>query len=78
MEAVLATLAVAALMLVALVLLAASWPRSSRLGGYRSWRGGRESDARSDDTVGGTREDDDAWRWRPDREDSATRLRRRR
>ena len=64
MEALVATLAVVLLMIGALALVAKTWPRSSRLGGYRA----REQDGSTatDETPRDTqREDDDAhWNWR--------------
>ena len=66
MEAVLATLAVVLLMVGALTLLARSWPRSSRLGGYRAWTRGGSPDRPAQDQERGdaVREDDDVrWHW---------------
>ena len=64
MEALLLTLGVILLMVGTLVLLARTWPRSSRLGGFRAGRGaGREAEGGSD-TDATVPEDDDAhWRW---------------
>jgi len=60
-DAVLLTIAMAGLMVLVLGLVARSWPRSSRLGGYRA----------SGDASGPgeppVREDDDArWQWKRD------------
>jgi hypothetical protein len=66
MEAVLATFAVVLLMIGALALLARSWPRSSRLGGYRAWTHARPSDrpAQAQERGEAVREDDDVrWHW---------------
>ena len=58
MEALLLTIAMAALMVVVLALVARSWPRSSGLGGYRT-RTPAAGDPRPP-----VREDDDAqWNW---------------
>jgi hypothetical protein len=64
MEALAATLAVVLLMVGALALMARTWPRSSRLGGYRARA--KDGSAATDETPGvAGREDDDAhWNWR--------------
>ena len=71
MEALLATLALLALIGVALVVMGRSWPSSYRRGGFRTWtRGGSGDDpslAEERGESGG--EDDDAhWHW-PERDD---------
>ena len=65
MEGLIATLLVAGLMAVALALLAKTWPRSSKLGGYRAGLRGRRDPESGDPTgEGGIPEDDDVhWRW---------------
>ncbi len=66
MEAVLATFAIVLLMIGALALLARSWPRSSRLGGYRAWTRAGASDrpAQAQERGESAREDDDVrWHW---------------
>lgn len=67
MDAWLATLAVVGLMVLALVLLARTWPRSSRGGGYRAGRGAGHaagSDAAAEPPAP---EDDDVhWSWPED------------
>jgi hypothetical protein len=64
MEALAATLAVVLLMVGALALMARTWPRSSRLGGYRAR--GKDGSSATDEMPGDARrEDDDArWNWR--------------
>jgi hypothetical protein len=63
MEALAATLAVVLLMVGALALVARTWPRSSRLGGYRAR--GEDGSTPAEGTPGDVRrEDDDAhWDW---------------
>ena len=64
MEAVLATVALLSLLVLALVMLSRTWVRSSRLGGYRATHG---TDERTDEPEQGPQvpEDDDArWHWR--------------
>jgi hypothetical protein len=65
MDALLMTAAVIGLMIGALVLLGRTWPRSSRLGGYRAGRGaGHEGGGGDAGADAGVPEDDDAhWRW---------------
>ena len=65
MDALLLTAALIGLMIGALVLLGRTWPRSSRLGGYRAGRGaGHEAGSGDADADSGVPEDDDAhWRW---------------
>jgi hypothetical protein len=64
MEALLMTAALVGLMIGALVLLGRSWPRSSRLGGFRAGRGAGHDSASGPDADAGAHEDDDAhWRW---------------
>ena len=66
MEAVLMTLVVILLMVAALVMLAWSWPPSSRLGGYRAMVRGGAQDRPAQAREGGeaNREEDDIrWRW---------------
>jgi hypothetical protein len=61
MEGLVFTLVVVALMVVAIVVLGRSWPRSSRIGGYRAKRDGGAPAASGEPPV---REDDDAgWNW---------------
>ena len=58
------TAAVIGLMVGALVLLARTWPRSSRLGGYRAGRGaGREAGDGRDADAGVPEDDEAPWRW---------------
>jgi hypothetical protein len=64
MEALLLTLGVVLLMVGTLVLLSRSWPRSSRLGGFRAGRGAGHDAGSGPDPDAGVPEDDDAhWRW---------------
>jgi len=65
MDALLMTAALIGLMIGALVLLGRTWPRSSRLGGYRAGRGaGHEAGDGDAGAEAGVPEDDDAhWRW---------------
>lgn len=73
MEAILITAALLVLMGTAVVLLGRTWPRSSRLGGYRArTRGGPAGSPARDQEQGlAIREDDDArWRWDDGRDDA--------
>ena len=64
MEALLLTLGVVLLMVGTLVLLSRTWPRSSRLGGFRAGRGaGHEAGAGSDPDATVPEDDDAHWRW---------------
>ena len=64
MEGLVLTLVLGVVMLVAVVLLGRSWPRSSRLGGYRAKRDGGAPTAPGEPPV---REDDDVrWDWSVD------------
>jgi hypothetical protein len=64
MDALLLTAALIGLMIGALVLLGRTWPRSSRVGGYRAGRGAGRGAADGLDAGDGAPEDDDAhWRW---------------
>jgi len=64
MEALLLTVALVVLMVGTLVLLARTWPRSSRSGGYRAGRGAGRDASGGSDTGTVVPEDDDAhWRW---------------
>ncbi len=64
MDALLLTAVVIGLMIGALVLLGRTWPRSSRLGGYRAGRGAGHEAGSGPDADAGVPEDDDAhWRW---------------
>ena len=68
MEALLLTAAVVGAMVLALVLLGRTWPRSSRAGGFRAGKGAGR-DAPDPGVAGGAREDDDVhWSW-PDGHD---------
>ena len=72
MEAILITAALLVLMATAVILLGRTWPRSSRLGGYRArTRDGSVATTPRDDERGEVpREDDDArWRWDDGRDD---------
>ena len=61
MDALLLTLVMVALMVIALAVVARWWPRSSHLGGYRARSGGKG------DAEPPVREDDDAhWQWTAD------------
>lgn len=63
-----APIALIALMLLALVLLAKTWPRSSHAGGYGATRDGAGGPSLG--TGPTVREDDDAhWNWRADGEE---------
>ena len=63
MEALAATLAVIIGMVAALALVAKTWPRTSRLGGYRA-RNKHDPTAQDQERGGADREDDDAhWNW---------------
>ena len=65
MEALLFTIALLAVVAGALVVLARSWPRSSRLGGYRAGRGAGRDEAGGQAGEDHVAEDDDVhWRWR--------------
>jgi hypothetical protein len=75
-EALLATLALLLVIVGGLMLLARVWPRSSRLGGYRGWKGSGSDrpSAQAQERGEAIREDDDGrWHWRdpesPDRPD---------
>jgi hypothetical protein len=62
-EALAATLVLILVMAIAIALLGRSWPRSSRLGGYRA-RGGDEPTAGDQERGSAEREDDDThWKW---------------
>ena len=64
MDALLMTAAVIGLMVGALVLLGRTWPRSSRLGGYRAGRGaGHEAGGKGDADAAVPEDDDAHWRW---------------
>lgn len=64
MDAWLATVAVILVMIVAMVLLARSWPRSSRSGGYRAGRGaGHGSSADGGAEPAPAEDDDTRWEW---------------
>ena len=64
MDALLMTAVLIGLMIGALVLLGRTWPRSSRLGGYRAGRGAGHEAGGDRDADAGVPEDDDAhWRW---------------
>lgn len=70
MEALLLTLGVVLLMVGTLVLLSRTWPRSSRLGGFRAGRGAGHEAGGGSEPGGGSDadatvpEDDDArWQW---------------
>lgn len=76
MEAILFTAALIVLMGIALIVLGRSWPRSSRLGGYRvrPGAGSAGSAARDQEQDVAIREDDDArWRWDEPGDDEAPR-----
>jgi hypothetical protein len=63
-EALAATLVLILVMAIAIALLGRSWPRSSRLGGYRL-RGRDEPSAADQERTGSGREDDDTnWKWK--------------
>ena len=69
MEALLLTLGVVLLMVGTLVLLSRTWPRSSRLGGFRAGRGAGHGAEGGSDPGAAVPEDDDArWQW-PDAND---------
>jgi hypothetical protein len=62
-EALAATLVLILGMALAVAVLGRSWPRSSRLGGYRL-RGRDEPSAGDQERTGSGREDDDThWKW---------------
>jgi hypothetical protein len=64
MDALLMTAALIGLMILALVVLGRTWPRSSRLGGYRAGRGAGHETGGDPGADAGVPEDDDAhWRW---------------
>lgn len=66
MEAVIATVVLVVLIGAALTILARSWPRSSRLGGYTVWkRGAGQKSLGLDEERGeaNREDDDDHWRW---------------
>lgn len=66
MEAILATVIVIGLIVLGFAALARTWPRTSRLGGYRARTGDRGADHTALDEEQGQagREDDDArWHW---------------
>jgi hypothetical protein len=64
MDAWLATLAVVGLMVLALVLLGRTWPRSSRAGGYRAGRGAGHTPGTDAAAEPPAPEDDDVhWNW---------------
>ena len=64
MEGLALTLLLVIGMIAAIVLLGRSWPRSSRLGGYRAKRDGGDPTVPDEAPV---REDDDArWNWSSD------------
>jgi hypothetical protein len=67
MDALLMTAALVGLMIAALVLLGRTWPRSSRLGGYRAGRGAGHDTGGGPDAgapeVGAPEDDDAHWRW---------------
>ena len=64
MDALLMTAALIGLMILALVVLGRTWPRSSRLGGYRAGRGAGHETGGDPGAEAGVPEDDDAhWRW---------------
>lgn len=68
MEAVIATVLALVLMLAALIVLARSWPGSSKRTGYRVWMRDRSRDSLTEAQERGDviREDDDShWRWDP-------------
>jgi len=72
MEAVVLTVALIALMIGGFALMARSWPRTSRLGGFRARSGARRSDDPSltADAGRAPQEDDEVhWRWRSGRGD---------
>ena len=69
MEGALLTVVLVLAMVAAIVLLGRTWPRSSRIGGYRARRDGGASTAPVEPPV---REDDDVrWDWTGDEDDSA-------
>jgi hypothetical protein len=64
MEAILATAVMLVLIVGGFVLLGRSWPRSSRIGGWRAGLRG-ERDAHTEEQARGVQEDDDVrWKWR--------------
>jgi hypothetical protein len=68
MEALLLTLGVVLLMVGTLVLLSRTWPRSSRLGGFRAGRGagheaGHGTEGGSDPGAAVPEDDDARWHW---------------
>jgi hypothetical protein len=68
MEGLLLTALLIGGMVLALALLGRTWPRSSRLGGYRARQGSADS-AGPDEPGPLPPEDDDArWRWTPPRD----------
>ena len=72
MEALLSTVALGLVIAGVLVVLARSWPRSSRLGGYRTRSAARPGERQPEAEHRGEapREDDDVrWRWSGPRDD---------